>query len=351
MTRTTPERPVDIEALFPELSGYRRTGTRLHPRKGFAEPHESSVAGPFLWPADEPWPVCRAVHEKGRGHLLSDVRLRRRTLDEAWRRDPRRGPSDEEREILDGLREAGLHAPELRDTDPIPLLAAVQLFTRDVPDLTGPSGYDLLQVLWCPFEAHGPDRTMDVVLKWRRSEDVREILTDIPEPVVVGRAECVPEPCVLDPEQVVEHEDIELLSEELRQEIEAWEEELLDAAEDEAEEEAEDETEYAAGEEYELSYQGDLSIPPGWKVGGFASWGLTGPARVDCSCGSPMRPLLTVSDREWDGGSLSWVPLEDRETMGARRANDPTGVYVGRGLMRVFTCPVDPSHPHRLNFQ
>ncbi|MEU3183926.1 hypothetical protein ABZ707_06900 [Streptomyces sp. NPDC006923] len=344
MTRTTPERPADVEALFPELSGHRRTGTRLHPRKGFAEPHQSSVAGPFLWPADEPWPVCRAVHEKGRGHLLTDVRLRRRIRDEAWRRDPRRGPSGKEAEVLDGLRESGLHVPELRTADPIPLLAAVQLFTRDVPDLIGPSGHDLLQVLWCPFEAHGPDRTMDVMLTWRRSEEVTEILTAIPEPTVVGRAECVPEPCVLDPEQVVEHESIELLSEESRQRIEAWEEELLDAAEERG-------TEREAGEEYELSYQGDLSIPPGWKVGGFATWGLTGPARIDCSCGSPMRPLLTVSDREWDGGSLSWVPLEDRETMRTAGASDPTGVYVGRGLMRVFTCPVDPSHPHRLNFQ
>ncbi|QXE35642.1 hypothetical protein KQY30_16625 [Streptomyces sp. GMY02] len=343
MTRTTPERPIDIEALFPELAGYRRTSTRLHPRKGLPKPQDSSVAGPFLWPADEPWPVCTAVHEKGRGQRLTDVRLRRRVLDEAWRRDPRQGPSEADREILDGIeREA--HVQEIRDTDPVPLLAAAQLFVRDIPDLTGPEGYDLLQVLWCPFEVHGPERTMDVVLKWRRSQDVTEILTDIPEPIVVGRAECVPNICVLDPEQIVEHEYVELLSDELREGIEAWEEEILDAAEENG-------TEYPAGEEYELSYQGDLSIPPGWKVGGFAAWPLTGPAAVDCACGSPMRPLLTVHDREWDNGSLSWVPLEDRGTIRTMGANTPTGVYVGRGLMRVFTCPADPTHPHRLGFQ
>lgn len=291
MTRTTPERPVDIEAMFPELAEYRRTTTRLHPRPGSPERHESSVAGPFLWPADEPWPLCEAVHEKGRG---------------------------------------------VRDDEPIPLLAAAQLFTRDVPDLTGPEGCDLLQVFWCPFEVHGPDRTMDVVLKWRRSQDVGDVLTDNPEPVVVGRAECVPNTCVLDPEQVVEYEWPELLSEDVQERIDAWEE-LMDAA---AEEDA-----------YELTYTHDLSIAPGWKVGGFARWGLTGPARIDCSCGAPMRPLLTVSDVEWDGGSLTWVPLEDREGMDAMGANDPTGLYVGRGQMRIFTCPIDPTHPHRLNFQ
>ncbi|MGW2329016.1 hypothetical protein ACWC5C_25115 [Streptomyces sp. NPDC001700] len=316
MTRTTPERPVDIEAMFPELAEYRRTTTRLHPRPGSPKPHESSVAGPFLWPVDEPWPMCEAVHEKGCGELLSDVRLERRFL--AHSRE-------------------GCHLPELRDDDPIPLLAAAQLFTRDVPDLTGPEGCDLLQVFWCPFEAHGPDRTMDVVLKWRRSQDVGDILTENPEPVVVGRAECVPNTCVLDPEQVVEHEWPELLSEDVQERIDAWEEELMDAATEE--------------DAYELSYTGDLSIAPGWKVGGFARWGLTGPARIDCSCGVAMRPLLTVSDSEWDRGSLTWVPLEDREVMDAMGANDPTGVYVGRGQMRIFTCPVDPTHPHRLNFQ
>ncbi|MFI0822444.1 hypothetical protein ACH4TX_43275 [Streptomyces sp. NPDC021098] len=326
--------------MFPELAEYRRTSTRLHPRPGSPKPQESSVAGPFLWPADEPWPMCHAVHEKGRGRRLADVRLRRRILEAAWRRDPKRGPSDEERAALAGI-EDGLHAPELGDADPIPLLAAAQLFTRDVPGLVGPEGCDLLQVFWCPFEAHGPDQAMDVVLKWRRAQEVGQLLTDIPEPIVVGRSECVPNACVLHPEQVIEHEWAELLSEDVQERIEAWEEEMMDAV-------AESETD---GDEYELSYTGDLSIAPGWKVGGFATWGLTGPARIDCSCGVHMRPLLTVNDQEWDRGSLTWVPLEDREAIETMGASDPTGVYVGRGQMRIFTCPADPTHPHRLDFQ
>lgn len=53
MTRTTPERPLDIEEVIPELVGYRGIAIRLHPRPGAPDPKESSVGGPFLWPAGE----------------------------------------------------------------------------------------------------------------------------------------------------------------------------------------------------------------------------------------------------------------------------------------------------------
>ncbi|MEU7297296.1 hypothetical protein AB0A76_29560 [Streptomyces exfoliatus] len=371
MTRTTPPRPVDVEAVFPALSAHRRTATRLHPRRGVAKADESSLAGPLWWPADEPWPVCTAVHRKGTGHRLNDVRLERHVLAEARGREL----SDEERRIL-GAVTPGRHAPDLRDEDPLPLLAVAQLYTRDIPDLVGPEGHDLLQVFWCPFEVHGPDRTIEVVLRWRRSREVGDVLTHQPEPPVAGRQECVPTPCVLHPEQVVEHEYLGLLSEELQEAIADWEEGLLDEEEDE--EDASDSSEpqsydtyeeYEAAmararteEEYEVDYMGDLSIAPGWKVGGFASWHLTDPARVDCEvCGTPMPPLLTVDKGECDGGSRSWLPLEDRDSTDAPDAIDPdaidpividpVGVYLGRGSMRVHTCPADPEHPHRLSFQ
>jgi hypothetical protein len=34
MARATPPRPVDVEALFPEVVAYRREATRPHPRPG-----------------------------------------------------------------------------------------------------------------------------------------------------------------------------------------------------------------------------------------------------------------------------------------------------------------------------
>ncbi|MER5872209.1 hypothetical protein [Streptomyces sp. NPDC002044] len=362
MTRTTPPRPVDAEALFPALGDYRRTSTRLHPRPGAPKADDSSVAGPLLWPADEPWPVCTAVHPKGSGHRLSDVRLQRQILDEARHRSPGSGPTAAERGVLDTLQ-PGRHAPRIADADPIPLLAAAQLFVRDIPDLTGPDGCDLLQVLWCPFEVHGPDRTIEVVLTWRRSQDVGEALAVIPEPVVVGRAECVPNTCVLHPEQVVEHEYEGLLDEDLQEAIEVWEvgddEEDDDAFDSSAPSGFDTYEEYEAAmaaaradEDEEVTYRGDLSIAPGWKVGGFASWHLTDPAHIDCGvCGAPMPPLLTVDVTEGDGASESWIPLEDKDCLPDSHISDPTGVYLGRGLMRVHTCPTTPAHPHRLSFQ
>jgi hypothetical protein len=64
-----------------------------------------------------------------------------------------------------------------------------------------------------------------------------------------------------------------------------------------------------------------------------------------------MPPLLTVDKWERDGASAGWVPQEDRDRTDDSGVSDPVGVCLGRGLMRVHTCPVDPSHPYRLSFQ
>ncbi|CAL9421119.1 hypothetical protein C1708_23245 [Streptomyces sp. DH-12] len=321
MTRTTPERPVDIEAVIPELSEHRGVATRLHPRPGATMPEESSVGGPFLWPSDEPWPQCREPHKRRFGERLSEVRLTRRLL--------AAGPTEEEYELLRTFRR-GRHAPWLTDVDPIPLLPVVQLRTQDIPGLSLPDDADLLQVFWCPFNAHGADRNVGVHLFWRKASEVTEVLREQPEPEVVGRAEYVPEPCIIHPEQVIEHQWGDLLPYSIRARLDEWE--------DWEDEDA-------------VSYQFDLSIPPGWKVGGFAPWPVTGPEDVTCGCGRRMDLLLTVDSREWDRGTRSWVPLEDRDVADTD-ANTPTRVVVGRGgRLMIFVCSQDWSHPHRLVLQ
>ncbi|MFG2405192.1 hypothetical protein ACGFR8_12835 [Streptomyces brevispora] len=337
MSRTTPSRPIDIERVFPDLAVFRRTTTRLHPRPGAPGPHDSSVGGPLLWPADEPWPVCTERHRRGYGERTADVRLRRRILAEAWGRaqapGQRPGPTDEEGDVLRSLKR-GRHAPALADTDPIPLLALAQLFRGDVPDLGGPAEQDLLQILWCPFDAHHGRHEPAVELRWRRSDQVGDVLPLQPEPEVVGSEGYVPAPCVLDPEQVVEHPDIGLLPDELRESIDAWE-----GDEDDLEEDA-------------VLYRSDLSVAPGWKAGGFASWHATDRADILCSCGARTDLLVTVASKEWDGGSRSWIPLEDRPTADDMDANIPTHVTVGRwGSMNVFLCRADHIHPPQLSFQ
>ncbi|MGW3711152.1 hypothetical protein ACWDN6_13490 [Streptomyces albogriseolus] len=321
MTRTTPERPVDIEAVIPDLSEHRGVATRLHPRPGTTTPERSSVGGPFLWPSDEPWPQCREPHKRRFGERLSEVRLTRKLL--------AAGPTEEEYELLRTFRR-GRHAPWLTDTDPIPLLPVVQLRTQDVPGLSLPDDADVLQVFWCPFNAHGADRHVGVHLFWRMASEVTEVMAEQPEPEVVGRAEYVPEPCILHPEQVVEHQWGDLLPYSIRARLDDWE--------DWEDEDA-------------VSYQFDLSIPPGWKVGGFAPWPVTGPEEVTCACGRRMDLLLTIDSREWDRGTRSWVPLEDRHVADTD-ANTPTRVVVGRGgRLMIFVCSQDWSHPHRLVLQ
>ncbi|MFE6055314.1 hypothetical protein ACFQ6N_31575 [Kitasatospora sp. NPDC056446] len=337
MSRTTPARPVDVEALFPELRHHTAPATRLHPRPGDPKPSDSSVGGMLSWPSGEPWPTCTAVHRKSRGELVANIRQYRRLLSEIWsRRDSAGnpvGPSADERLELDALTKRGKYAPEIADDAPIPLLPVLQLFRSDVPDLEFPEGKDLLQVLWCPFDAHGENRAIDVRLVWRDSAKVVDPLPEPPRLTVVGNKGYLPEPCLLQPERVTEHQDVELLPVSLQEAIGAWEEEQEEADEN------------APG------YQFDLSVAPGWKAGGFASWHLTGPAPMVCECGAPMRLLVTAASREWDNGNLSWRPVEEADDT-TRGLNIPTRVVLGRdGSLRVFVCTVDAEHPYQVNEQ
>lgn len=151
--------------------------------------------------------------------------------------------------------------------EPLPLLALAQLRTQDVPDLpAGPDGCDLLQVFWCPFDAHGPTGYgMYVHLRWRRAAEVRSVAAQQPRPPAVGFDGYLPEPCVLHPEQVTEYPYIELLTGELGAAVEEWEDAQEEAAY-EAEEEAREEDEEDGGEDRPPTYQSDLSVAPGWKA-------------------------------------------------------------------------------------
>ena len=149
MTRTTPPRPVDVEAAYPELGPLARPATRLHPRRGTPTAEQSSIGGPLLWPADEPWPTC------------------------------------------------GLHQGEA------PLIPALQLYVRDVPGLPHPPGADLLQMLWCPideFEAFDAP-----LLLWRDSASIDARLDTPPAAPPEADAGLVPRPCTVDPEDVTDY--------------------------------------------------------------------------------------------------------------------------------------------------
>ncbi|MFI6848861.1 hypothetical protein OG535_22995 [Kitasatospora sp. NBC_00085] len=332
MARTSPPRPADIVAAFPELAPLAREAVRLHPRRGEPTVRDSSVGGPLLWPADEPWPVCEREHEDDHGLPVSpsDVRLERRILGEARKR-PRRPGVDfltpEERAALD---RAGESHPW--STAPNAMLPVAQLYARDVPGVPCPDGADLLQVLWCPLDGHGEDMPV-VHLVWRSSADVRVVLTDPPEPAdVESHGGTVPEPCVLHPEVVTEYPAPLELDRELRSRLRQW-----------------GETSGRPGGGDPACYQSDLSVAPGWKVGGWGPWSFRDPWAMTCgACGAAMTPLLTISSGDSDG---TWAPPEEQgvpaDAEARRDIDDPVMVQIGRGYnLQLYFCPTSFDHPH-----
>lgn len=285
-TRTTPPRPFDVTAVLPDLAPLARTATRLHPRPGTPSVHDSSIGGPLLWPARQPWPHCDRWHE---------------------------GP-------------------------PVPLIPVVQLYARDAPRLRSFGRADLLQVLWCPAE-HDPDAKPRTVVSWRNADDVTDPLAAPPEPFEPGDEGYVPSTCVLVPEEVTEYPDYLELDEESRERL----------ADPDVWRAAGVEVEAPYGDEPQQFYSDVLSRSPGSKLGGWAPWGRTDPvARYCVHCGAAMGPLLTIASSEWDGGRTSWVPIEDRALVGAGGfADNPTGLYVGSyDSFQIYTCPNSRNVPY-----
>ena len=181
MRRTRP-RPVDVEALFPEVAAYRRKATRLHPRRGEPGARDSSVGGPLLWPAHEPWPHCTGAHPDN-----------------------------------------GFETPP---SGPVPLVPLLQLNAAEFPDLPFPPGSNLLQVLWCPYD-HEPSYAPRPELRWRAADINGPLLAHPPRPADAPD-HYMPVPCVLHPERIIEYPQWDLpgeLNRALRERFDRLEEE------------------------------------------------------------------------------------------------------------------------------
>ncbi|MBZ9644604.1 hypothetical protein [Streptomyces sp. PSKA30] len=346
--RTTPPRPVDVAAVFPELAPLARAAIRLHPRAGSPSVFESSVGGPLLWPAEEPWPHCNGSHPgSGRSRSPAEIRLERRRR-ARLRRDPH-GPhyTPEEASIKernDAVFMERLDAgPPWPAESPVPMLPVAQLYLRDIPLLRPPGQADLLQVLWCPYD-HEPHYKPSTALFWRSAAEVVDVLAVPPEPYEADYDGYVPEPCLLAPEQITEYPNSADLSGELRKLLKDWSRwQAADVGVD------------SSYEDYpEEFYDCELADAPGWKVGGWPPWGRTDPYIRFCAvCDAQMVPLLTIASFEWDGGTHGWAPYEDQAAAlspsyvaGANPAQ-PTAVEVGStDNLQLYVCPASPDHPH-----
>lgn len=164
--RTTGPPRFDVGALFQELAEQWTTTVRLHPRYG-DEPslYASKMGGTFLWPANEPWPVC--------------------------------------------------------PTHNIPLVTILQLCFEDFPEMPFPPASDVFQLLWCPREHEPPIYWADLRFYWRNRSDILVPRTDNPLPRE-AYYEYVPIICQLLPERVREYPSVYELSEDVVERIYDW---------------------------------------------------------------------------------------------------------------------------------
>jgi hypothetical protein len=298
MRRTTPPPPLDITAVFPELGRLARRTVRLHPRAGAPGPGDSSLGGPLLWPAGEPWPTCQGPH------------------------------------VHDSRRRLPPPVP------PFPMIGVLQVSAGDVPSLPFPEATDLLQVLWCPNEHDEPWWGPRPVTVWRRAGTLAESLLAPPEPQFDGERcaqNYVPLPCVLHPEPYIEHPHPADLPGGLATRVLDWD------------------------DRHDWRYETELSTAPGTKIGGYPDW-IQAPEWPVCDCGRRMEHLLTIASEEphlVPGGEphgyrWRWLPLEDRpdgrgvtqRAAGSRDRWAPHGLMLGDvGSLYLFTCTVCADRP------
>ncbi|MEV3938886.1 hypothetical protein AB0K52_23300 [Glycomyces sp. NPDC049804] len=330
MALTTPPRPYDILAPFPELAAHSRSAVRLHPRLGNPGVDESSLGGPVLWPADEPWPTCDLEHEDCSDEPFDYVRAEREYLRDRDRRQEQGEKLDweVERQRLHQLRleHSSDYHPDYDEDAPQPLISVAQLYYRDVPGLPWPDRYDLLQVLWCPRDHPDCDTPWNPVfqLRWRRTEEVAERLNDPPLPVVCS-GEYVPNVCVVNPEVVTEYPNAADLPDSLAKRIKEW----------------------AEKQNLSSAYNWNVAFAPGWKVMGHGGiWGIIDPYPILCDCGAEQLPLFTAPSGEFDGGTGSWQPIEEAGT--GYSYSDPVEVTIGRGYtLQLYYCPESENHTGR----
>jgi hypothetical protein len=290
MTYTTSPRPVDIPSLFPELVPYRLGAVRLHPRRGTPDARRSSVGGPLLWPASEPWPHCDHVHPDG-----------------------------------------GFRPPP---PGPTPMVPVLQLYATDIPDLPFVPGTDLLQLLWCPF-GHEPYHSPRPLLRWRATGAVGSLLNRPPRSERAPK-EYVPKPCVLHPERISEYPSWDLpndlavgLSDRFKRlkEESGW------------------------SYQYELSVAPGVKVAgypnwtqePNWPNCPQCDTRMDHLLTIDSTefDGGSARAWLPTEDRQ-AAGSIFKLPLEER-----RLIQNPHGLMIGdMGGVYLFICPRCPNRPY-----
>ncbi|MFB7465220.1 hypothetical protein ACFCZ1_17315 [Streptomyces sp. NPDC056224] len=287
--------PFEVESVFPELAGTAREVTLLYPRAGQPGPGDSSIGGPLLWPAGEPWPMCAEPdHYKP------------------------------------------LDAPV--GPEPVAMVPVVQLYARDVPDLAFPTGTDLLQILWCPLVHEDDQYAANPRLHWRNTAlTAADASAGKPPRPHTAEEDYLPRPCTVSPTPAVEYPNWDLpdeLSEQIGERFEALQEER--------------------GFDYF-----EVATTQQSKVGGYPSWTQPPNWPDCAGCGTRMEHLLSVTATEAGMGRWLPLdernPSQDQAATPSWRAEadpaalDTFGHHMGLGDlggMYFFVCRTCPDTPY-----
>ncbi|MCU4747044.1 MULTISPECIES: hypothetical protein [Streptomyces] len=253
MPRVIPEPPYDLAQLIPEFAPLASEAVLLYPRSGAPGVLDSSMGGPLLWPADEPWPYC----------------------------------------ARSGHRAYGSYGGSWKESKPgaVPMVPVIQLFARDAPWVEFPPGKDLAQLVWCPLE-HDEEPGGSVVprLYWRDEAETgaRGTLSDAPVPREGEYGEdLVPRPCTVSPTPAVEYPGYDLPDELLTT--------LLPRLEQ-------------LQDRFGLWYTEVASALQN-KAGGYPAW-TQSPDWPHCGAGHRMEHLFSVTSEVAYG---RWLPLDEHE--------------------------------------
>ncbi|QVL32722.1 DUF1963 domain-containing protein [Telmatocola sphagniphila] len=291
---------------------------RLHPRRAHVlDVTASKLGGVFLWPSDEPWPVCKSPnHYNGEGTAEAKKDVRGKAIE---------------------------------------LVPVLQLRSEDFPEVQFFPGSDLLQLMWCPLE-HGSDEgfVAKTFIFWRKRSEVRNPLEHTPKSPFASKW-YLPNECELHPERVKEFFVKEITQAMCTQACE-W----LAAHPSPEDIRTEDEWLDFLTSEHALC--------PSNKVGGYPKW-VQGEEIPTCKCGNEMEYLLTLTDCEFDGGDWRrWCPIEDhaiRDNIFLRRGGksreeqdaqagivDPANFNgFGAGELLLFICRTCKNWPIQSVFQ
>jgi hypothetical protein len=216
---------------------------------------------PFLWPAEEPWPVC---------HQRNPEMVAR--LEAGLKRAEVMGIADREREIA---TLATLLIERNRNGHNAAYLPVLQLNRPEFPELPFPSDSDLFQLLWCP-DVHFEGGS-GYLISWRRAGAITKLRAEPPPQARDGYSI---KTSTLDPERIDDYP-----------------------------------SRYEVVPTAVASPDSEEGTAPGTKLLGFPKW-IQGPDYPRCRrCEVPMDLMATVSSTEFghDSADARSIPSEARE--------------------------------------